>query len=64
MHHEIGALAICARPLGMTIAANPTLAMKSCQGQAAICANVDPPFEAASEDDPPDDKNSHPQGAH
>eukprot|EP01043_Picozoa_sp_COSAG02_P008752 COSAG02_NODE_286_length_25649_cov_13.411272_5_plen_45_part_00 len=41
----------------MTLGAKYVDTTKSFQGHAAICTKV-PPFEAASEDVPPDDKNS------
>ena len=50
-------LAIFARARGMTLGAKYVDTTKSFQGHAAICTKV-PPFEAASEDVPPDDKNS------
>ena len=48
---------IRARARGMTLGAKYVDTMKSFQGHAAICTKV-PPFEAASEDVPPDEEKS------
>ena len=59
--HRTVRLAICARRPGidgMTLTASTTVTMKSFQGTCGYLYNC-PPFEAASEDCPPADKNSN-----